>query len=124
MAPISVLLVDDNPTFLRIVTRFLQEHDDIQIVGTANDGFGALNQAKTFEPQVVVVDLAMPGMSGLEAIPRLRASLPQTRIIALTLLDTTGYRKAALEAGADVFVPKANLNENLLPTIRQLAHAV
>ena len=121
MTLISVLLVDDNPTFLRIVTRYLQEHDDISIVGTANDGYEALHQAKLLHPQVVVLDLAMPGMNGLETIPQLRSFLPKTRIIALTLLDTNGYRQAALDVGADSFVPKTGLNEKLLPAIRRFS---
>jgi len=63
----------------------------------------------------------MPGLSGLETIPRLRAMLPEVSIIALTLLDAKVYRQAALAAGADDFVPKANLSTDLLPAIRRVA---
>jgi len=121
MKPISVLLVDDNPAFLRIVTRFLQEHDDIVIVGAADGGEEALALARDLQPDIVVIDLAMPGLSGLETIPRLRAVLPEVGIIALTVLDINSYWQAALAAGANDFVPKARLNTELLPAIRRVA---
>jgi len=121
--PISVLLVDDNPNFLRIATRFLQQHDDIVVVGAAGGGREALALARELQPDIVLIDLAMPGLSGLETIPRLRAMLPGVGIIALTMLDTNSYRQAALEAHANDFVPKASLDTDLLPAIRQVAQA-
>jgi DNA-binding NarL/FixJ family response regulator len=121
MKPISVLLVDDNPAFLRIVTRFLQEHDDVITVGAAGGGEEALALAQDLQPDIVVIDLAMPGLSGLETIPRLRAVLPKVGIIALTVLDTNSYLQAALEAGANDFVSKTSLNTDLLPAIRRAA---
>jgi DNA-binding NarL/FixJ family response regulator len=123
MKPISVLLVDDNPNFLRIATRFLEQHDDIVVVGAAGGGEEALALAQEVEPDVVLVDLAMPGLSGLETIPRLRAMLPAVGIIALTMLDTNSYRQAALEAQANEFVAKASLDRELVPAIRQVARA-
>jgi DNA-binding NarL/FixJ family response regulator len=123
MNPISVLLVDDNPRFLRIATRFLQEHDDVVVVGAAGGGEEALTLAQDLQPDIVLIDLAMPGLSGLETIPRLRAVLPEVGIIALTVLDTNSYRQAALAAGADDFVPKASLSTELLPAIRRVAQA-
>ena len=123
MKPISVLLVDDNPAFLRIATRFLQEHDDIVIVGAAGGGEEALALAQDLQPDIVVIDLAMPGLSGLETIPLLRAMLPEVGIIALTVLDINSYWQAALAAGANEFVPKASLSTDLLPAIRRVAQA-
>jgi DNA-binding NarL/FixJ family response regulator len=123
MKPISVLLVDDNPAFLHISTRFLQKHDDTVVVGTAGGGEEALALAQDLQPDIVVIDLAMPGLSGLETIPRLRAMLPEVGIIALTVLDTNSYRQAALEAGANDFIPKASLDTDLLPTIQRVAQA-
>jgi DNA-binding NarL/FixJ family response regulator len=122
MDPVSVLLVDDNPTFLRIATRFLQEHyrDEVVVVGTAGGGQEALIKARDLRPQVILLDLAMPDLPGLEAIPRLRAALPEMGIIALTVHNSNGYRQAALAAGADEFVSKANLSTDLLPAIRRV----
>jgi DNA-binding NarL/FixJ family response regulator len=123
MKPISVLLVDDNPAFLRIATRFLQKHDDTVVIGTADGGQEALALAQDLQPDVVVIDLAMPGLSGLDTIPRLRAKLPEVGIIALTVLDTDSYLQAALEAGANDFVPKSSLDTDLLSAIRRVAPA-
>ena len=118
---IRVFLVDDHEAFLRIATEFLQRHhDELTVVGAARGGAEALTQAQDLQPQVILVDLNMPGLSGLETIPRLRAMLPEARIIALTLLDAKVYRQAALAAGADDFVPKSNLSTDLLPAIRRV----
>jgi len=121
MVPISVLLVDDNPTFLRIAAQFLREHctQEVTVVGTATGGRGALAQAGDLRPQVIVVDLAMTGMSGLEAIPRLRGLRPDAGIVALTQMEPSEYREAALAAGADEFVTKAMLSTGLLPAIQR-----
>jgi len=123
MKPISVLLVDDNPAFLRIATRFLEEHEDVVVVGAAGGGEEALALAEDLQPDIVLIDLAMPGLSGLETIPHLRAVLPGVGIIALTMLDTNSYWQAALAAGADDFVPKASLDRDLLPAMRRVAQA-
>jgi len=119
MQPISILLVDDNPVFLRIATRFLQQQAEVVTVGVASRGEEALGQIQDLRPQVVLLDLSLPGLSGLEVIPLLRIKLPKVKIIALTLLDADGYRQAALAAGADDFVSKTTLNIHLLPAIRR-----
>jgi len=119
MQPISILLVDDNPVFLRIATHFLQQQAEVVIVGVASRGEEALGQIQDLRPQVVLLDLSLPGLSGLEVIPLLRIKLPKVKIIALTLMDADGYRQAALAAGADDFVSKTTLNIHLLPAIRR-----
>jgi DNA-binding NarL/FixJ family response regulator len=125
MAAISVLLVDDNPMFRRIATSFLEEESgrEVTVVGTAGGGEEALAQAETLRPEVVVMDLRMPGLSGLETIPRLRRLVPEARIIVLTLFDGQGYRKASFDAGAHEFVGKARMGVDLLPAIRGLVSA-
>lgn len=125
MDPVSVLLVDDNPTFLHILTRFLREssQDEVVVVGTAGGGKEALAKVQDLRPQVVLLDLAMPGMTGLHVMPFLRRMMPEVGIIALTLLNANGYRDAALAGGADEFVAKANLSTDLLPAIRRVARA-
>jgi DNA-binding NarL/FixJ family response regulator len=121
MKPISVLLVDDNPVFLRITARFLQQHDDVVVVGVAGGGEEALALTQDLQPDIVVIDLAMPSLSGLATIPLLEIVLPEVGIIALTVLGTNSYRQAALAAGANDFVPKASLDTDLLPAIRRVA---
>ena len=125
MSPISVLVVDDNPTFLRILINFLREqnHNGLVVVAAAGGGEEALAKAQALQPRVVLLDLRMPGLSGLETIPRLRCTLPDVAIIALTLQESNGYRQAALAAGADEFVSKATLTTDLLPAIRRVMQA-
>ena len=125
MRPISLLLVDDSPTFLRLVSRFLSEQypDEVVIAGLAEGGEAGLAQAQALRPDIVLIDLVMPGLPGLKAIPRLRAALPKVGIIALTLMEPNGYRQAALAGGADEFVSKATLATDLLPAIRRVMHA-
>jgi two-component system NarL family response regulator len=123
MKPISVLLVDNNPIFLRAASRFLATHAEVIVVGTAAGGVEALARAQELQPQVVLIDLAMPDLPGLQAIPRLREMLPDMGVIALTMLDTDVYRRAALAAGADEFVPKAAMHTDLLPSIRRSVKA-
>lgn len=125
MNSIPVLLVDDNPAFLRMATRFLQEHcgNVVVVAGVAGGGEEALVKAQDLRPEVVLLDLAMPNLPGLEVIPRLRAALPEVGIVVLTLLDVTAYRQAALKAGADGFVSKATLGTDLLSAIQQAVQA-
>ncbi len=124
MSPISVLLVDDNSTFLGILKDFLQDHgDEVSVVGTASGSEEGLASARTLRPQAVVLDLAMPNLTGLKAIPRFRHMLPDVGIIALSLLDPKTYRQAAVEAGADEFVSKTELTTDLVPAIRRVALA-
>ena len=122
MAPSTLLLVDDNPTFLRILKSYLDENylEEVLVVGTASDGNEALAKATELRPDVILLDLAMPGLTGLNAIPHLRRLMPEVGIIVLTVLSANGYREAAIAAGADEFVPKANLNTDLLPAIRRV----
>lgn len=123
MILISVLLVDDSSLFVHAATRFLQEQSEIVVVGAASRGEEALMQAQRLQPKVVLIDLNMPGLSGLKAIPLLRERLPDAGIIVLTLQDMDAYRQAALSAGADDFVSKATLVADLLPAIRRVVEA-
>ncbi len=122
MKPVTVLLVDDNSIFLRTLTRFLEEEgrDEVVVIGVAGSGEEALTQARDLRPQAILLDLRMPGMSGLEALPLLRKALPETAIIVLSIMDPDAYRGPALAAGADDFVCKAALDTDLLPAIRRL----
>ncbi len=117
LKPISILLVDDNESFLRAEGRFLRQKLDVSIVGQANDGGEALNMVKELEPRVVLLDIAMPDATGIDLIPELREADPSVGIIALTVMDTESYREAALAAGADAFLSKSALFTDLLPTI-------
>lgn len=118
----SVLLVDDEPTFLRIATLFLQTHysKEVDVIGTASSGEECLAQAQTLAPDVILLDLSMPGLSGLQTIPLLRIMFPEMGIIALTLNDAEVYRKAVVAAGGNDLVSKATMHTDLMPAIRKV----
>jgi two-component system invasion response regulator UvrY len=117
---IRVLLADDNEAFLRVATDFLQRHEELIVVGAIRGGEEVLAQARDLQPQVILIGLDRPG---LEAISRLRRVMPGVRIIALTLLEGDAYRQAALAAGANDVVSKAELTSDLLPAIRRVTQA-
>ena len=123
MPQASILLVDNNPGFLRILANFLDRfgHGEVVIAGTALGGKEGLTKAQSLRPQLIVIDLAMTDLHGLEAIPQLRSMLPDAGIIALTFLDSDSYRQAALAAGANEFVSKARLDTDLLPAIWRIS---
>jgi DNA-binding NarL/FixJ family response regulator len=75
------------------------------------------------QPDVALIDLSMSDLPGLELIPQLRCAQPKMGIIALTLMDTNDYRKAALAAGADDFVSKNTMNTDLLPAIQKITQS-
>lgn len=120
--PISVLLIDDNPTFLRIITRYLEDRDDLKVVGIARGGEEGLAQARKLLPDVILLDLVMDEMSGLQILPYLKETNPDFIIIVLTMHDTEAYKTAVFDAGGDGFVPKASLGSDLLPTIERLCN--
>ena len=115
-----VLLVDNNEAFLRVASEFLQRQPELIVVGVCG-GEEALVQAQNLGPQVILIGL---DRSGLETISsRIRDVLPDVGIIALTLLEGNAYRQAALAAGTDGVLRKAELITNLLPAIRRVMQA-
>jgi len=126
MAPIRVLLVDDNEAFLDSAVRFLSQDADIEIVGSALCGDEALKQASRLTPDLVLMDLAMPDMSGLEATRAIKALLQKPRVVILTLHDNAEYRAAAKAVGADGFIAKSEFGTALRGQIHsmfpELAH--
>ncbi len=124
MNTIRILLVDDNPMFLGITQEFLQLQVELTVIGTAHNSQEALAQAEKLKPDVILLDLNMPGPSGLETIPKLQKITPQTKIIALTMMNQDAYQPAALSAGANGFVAKANMGAELIPTIQRVVGAI
>ena len=122
--PVSILLVDDNPAFLRTATFFLEQSGEMIVVGAVTDGQEALDRVYDLDPDVVLLDLVMPGMTGGQIIARLRAEKPEIGIIAMSVWDIDSYRQAAIEAGADEFVSKAVISTELLPVIWRVLQVV
>ncbi len=120
-APIRVLLVDDHAMVRRGMRDFLELHDDIVIVGEAADGAEAIERAGELRPDIVVMDLMMPVVDGIEATSRIKAALPDTEVIALTSFIEEARVVAAIEAGASGFLLKDAEADELAGAIRAAA---
>jgi len=119
--PIRVLLVDDHAMVRRGLRDFLELHDDIAIVGEAVDGADAIEQAKALQPDIVVMDLMMPGIDGIEATTRIRADVPTAEVIALSSFVEEARVLAAIEAGASGFLLKDAEADEVAAAIRAAA---
>lgn len=117
---IRVLAADDCPVALAAICSFLETLDPVTVVGTALSGYELLEKAEKFKPELVITDLRMPRMSGLECTLHLRVLLPAARVIVLTEMEGPFASNACLEAGADVCIHKTDVAAELIPAIRRL----
>lgn len=113
MERVRTLLVDDSPEFLRASADFLRLDPRVEIVGTAGNGREAVERSAALNAELVLMDLAMPEMAGLEATRRLKAGPKPPRVIVLTLFDDPEYRALAEMVKADGFVPKVAFGEQI-----------
>jgi DNA-binding NarL/FixJ family response regulator len=118
---ISILLVDDKPAVLHGLRLRLELEPDLKVVGEAHDGRSALALAQTLHPDVVIMDVGMPGMDGITATERLRELIPDVIVIVLTVRDDEETKSRVFQAGAAAFVEKRALPDRLLTTIRASA---
>jgi len=117
---IKILLVDDHAVLRDGIRALLGLHDDIEIVGEAYEGKEAIEKARELVPDVVVMDITMPGMDGLEATRRIRKKTPAVKVLVLTQHDNKEYILSAIKAGAGSYVPKRALGVELISAIRTL----
>jgi DNA-binding NarL/FixJ family response regulator len=120
-ARIRVLLVDDHAVVRRGMRDFLALHDDLEVVGEAADGNAAIQAAADLQPDVVVMDLLMPGLDGIDATARIKAAHPDMEIVAITSFVEEARIVAALEAGASGFLLKDAEADELAAAIRAAA---
>ena len=118
MPTIKVLIVDDNAKFIHSVKKILHKEQDIEVIGEAREGHEAILKTKELKQDIVLMDLRMPEMGGIEATRRISQIMPETKIIILTICDIDEYREAATAAGADDYIIKKSMNEELIPAIR------
>ena len=119
--PISVVLADDQALMRMGFRMVLEAEDDINVVGEASDGTAALAQAKALHPDVILMDVRMPGMNGIEATERIARECPGTRVLILTTFDLDEYAFAGLRAGASGFLLKDTRPTELAEAIRTVA---
>lgn len=122
IALIKVLLVDDHDLVRMGISRLLGDVKDIEVIGEATNGEDAIRLAKQLNPEVILMDVNMPGIGGLEAIKRILRSNPEIKILAVTTLGEEPYPTMILQAGANGYLTKgAGVNE-MVQAIR-LVHA-
>jgi len=119
-AAIRVLMVDDHAILRDGLRSLLERQPGILVVGEASSGEEALEKVAELEPDIVLMDLAMPGMNGLEATQRLRRSHPRVRVLILTQHDDREYIAPALAAGATGYVLKRSGGREVVNAIRQV----
>jgi len=120
LSSVRVILVDDNSRFLTMLERAIAADSRFLVVGRAQSAQEALAQVACLHPDLVVLDLSMPGMNGLEATRQIKTLTRAPHVIMLTFYDTPQHRAAATAAGADHFVCKTELRTQLWPLLNSL----
>lgn len=120
MGKIRILLVDDHTLFRQAVRKLLGVEPDMDVAGEASSAAEALENAAVLKPDVVLMDIGMPGLSAFEATRRIRRNRPATRVIFLTMYDDEDYLIRAMEAGGNGYVLKDSPAQQLLAAIREV----
>jgi DNA-binding NarL/FixJ family response regulator len=121
MARIRILIADDHAVLRTGLRMLIGSQRDLEVVGEASDGDEAVRKAAALRPDVALVDISMPGSSGIKAIERIREAAPATRVLVLTMHDMPAYLRAALAAGASGYVDKRAADSALLAAIRDVS---
>ena len=119
LTTVRVLVVDDTPA-LRRLTQLMLDGTGFEVVGEAADGLGAIGEARRLQPDLVLLDLAMPVMDGLEALPKVRAEVPHARVVIVSGFDRRAMESQVIDAGADGYVQKGLPPEAMIATLRAL----
>jgi CheY-like chemotaxis protein len=118
---VRLLLVDDRPSVRRGLAMWLALEPDLEVIGEAEGGAEAISLTQALLPDVVLMDVEMPGMDGISATAALRSLAPQSAVVILTIHDDAATRARAQEASAVAFVAKHRVEETLLAEIRRVA---
>jgi len=120
MNSLHILLVDDHLLFRKGLARLLDAQPDFRVVGEAQDGLEAVEQAQALHPDVVLMDIRMPECDGLEATRRIKLQMPDVRVVMLTVSDDEEDLEAAVRCGADGYLLKDLMPETLFQQLRGL----
>jgi len=117
MSRARILIVDDHEIFRRGLRSLLESRPEFEILGEAGDGVQAIEKASELKPDLIVMDVSMPRLDGLQATRQIRKKLPETKILILSQHDTSHMLAAALEAGANGYVTKSQVSRCLLSAL-------
>jgi DNA-binding NarL/FixJ family response regulator len=118
---LRVLVVDDHPAFRRALTSALRMVKDIEVAGEASGGIAAAEQAAEVEPDLVLMDLSMPDLNGIDAMRRIHKKSPDLPVVILTAHADPGVEKEARDAGASGFLAKGTALEDLVLVLHEAA---
>lgn len=119
--PITAVIVDDHELLRDGLRGLIEDQPDIKVLGEASDGLHALDLVRTLKPRVLVLDLQMPGLDGLEVTKQVIPAAPGTKVLVLSTFHTSGQAIRAFEAGASGYVLKTSIRRELLDGIRTVA---
>lgn len=119
---LRIQLVDDNPVFLAAIRQFIESMPNAEVVALSSDGEQALQAARELQPDVVVLDIAMPRKSGLQVATEMMGWENRPKVLILSSHNNSSYRNAAREAGAAAFVTKSDFVTQLVPMLEKLAN--
>ena len=114
----NILLVDDHPLFRKGLLHLLEEQDEFRIVGEAGDGQAAIDKARTLSPDVVIMDISMPDLDGIEATRQILSEVPSAKVIALSMHSSKRFVEEILRAGAVGYILKGSVPEDLVKGLR------
>ena len=117
VSSIRILVVEDFPQFLRFVCSTLEERRDVEVIGEAGDGLEAVQKAVELRPDLVLMDIGLPSLNGLEAARRILELVPESKIIFVSQESSAEVMQAARNAGASGYVVKAKAASELMPAI-------
>ena len=119
--PVRVLVVDDHPAFRKALSSALSMVEDIEVAGEAGGGLAACEEAAQLEPDVIVMDLSMPDLSGIDAMKRIHQDRPDLPVVILTAHADEGVEREALAAGARGFLAKGTGLKDLVVVLQEAA---
>ena len=119
--PIRVLIVDDHPVVRSGLRRVLESVADIEVVGEAGDAKQAVFETRAQKPDIILMDVVMPGVSGIEAIPDVLHDAPEAKVLILSMQDDPNYVRQAFAAGAAGYVLKEAADTDLVAAVREVA---
>jgi DNA-binding NarL/FixJ family response regulator len=117
---LSILLVDDDEFFRGAERRLLEGEEALEIVGEAGNASEAIRLARVLHPDIVLMDIAMPDLNGLEATRQIKAAEPGTKVVMVTVHDEPAYRQIAANHGADAYVVKKCFRDDLTAVVRMV----
>ena len=118
MQHFAILVVDDFKPFREVICRALSEWDDIQIVGQATDGLEAIEKASSLQPDLILLDIGLPKLNGIEAARKIRAASPSSKILFCSLLASPTVVAEALRVGANGYLLKTDAPDELLVAVQ------